>query len=305
VDLELNDDEVSLRDGIASLLSGRFDSDRIRKGFDAAMFAELEEAGVFSLVADGFTWSDAAIVFEQLGRHCVPGPLVDCAIARGLDGAGGVVGVCERPRSGEPAWIEHLDTLDALVVLDADGVHALDARALEGDRSTWPLDPLTPVAAVADLPRGETVADAGAARLLRRHGAALTAAFALGLSDRVTELSRAYALERRQFERPIGSFQAVKHILADMLVRTEMARATVYAAAAHLDAPDVEGLDRSVAVAKLVAGDAAIANGKAATQVHGGMGFTWEVDVHLFLKRAWVLETRFGSADEHADSLVT
>jgi alkylation response protein AidB-like acyl-CoA dehydrogenase len=304
VDLELNDDEQSLRDGIASLLSGRFDSERIRKGFDAAMFAELDDAGVFSLVADDFTWSGAAVVFEQLGRHCVPGPLVDCAVARGLDGASGVVGICERARRGEPAWIEHLDVLDTVVVLDTDGVHVVDARALGGNRSSWPLDPLTPVAAVDALPRGETVADASAAEVLRRNGAALTAAFALGLADRATELSRAYALERRQFERPIGSFQAVKHILADMLVRTEVARAAVYAAAAHLDAPDVAGLDRSVAVAKLVAGEAAIANGKAATQVHGGMGFTWEVDVHLFLKRAWVLETHFGSGDEHADSVV-
>jgi alkylation response protein AidB-like acyl-CoA dehydrogenase len=92
----------------------------------------------------------------------------------------------------------------------------------------------------------------------------------------------------------------VKHLLADMVVRTEVARAAVYAAGAHLDEPDA-ALDRSVAVAKHVAGEAAIANGKAATQVHGGMGFTWEVDVHLLLKRAWVLDTHFGSADRHAD----
>ena len=106
-----------------------------------------------------------------------------------------------------------------------------------------------------------------------------------------------------QFDRPIGSFQAIKHILADMLTRTEVARAAVYAAGAHLDAPAVAGLDRSVAAAKIVAGEAAVANGKAATQVHGGMGYTWEVDVHLFLKRAWLAETQFGSADTHADRL--
>ena len=89
-----------------------------------------------------------------------------------------------------------------------------------------------------------------------------------------------------------------------MLVRTEVARAAVYAAGAHLDEHDLASyadLDRGISGAKVVAGDAAIANGKAATQVFGGMGFTWEVDVHLYLKRAWVLDTHFGTADEHAD----
>jgi alkylation response protein AidB-like acyl-CoA dehydrogenase len=88
-----------------------------------------------------------------------------------------------------------------------------------------------------------------------------------------------------------------------MSVRTEVARAAVYAAGAHLDADDVPGLDRAISGAKALAGEAAVANGKAATQVHGGMGFTWEVDVHLYLKRAWVLDTEFGSAATHCDAV--
>ena len=85
-----------------------------------------------------------------------------------------------------------------------------------------------------------------------------------------------------------------------MLVRTEVARAAVYAAGAHLDDPERPGLDRARRAApRSLAGEAAIANGKTATQVFGGMGFTWEVDVHLYLKRAWVLDTHFGSADAH------
>jgi alkylation response protein AidB-like acyl-CoA dehydrogenase len=95
----------------------------------------------------------------------------------------------------------------------------------------------------------------------------------------------------------------VKHLLADMVVRTELARAAVYAAGAHLAEPHEPGLARAVATAKVMAGEAAIANGKTATQVHGGMGFTWEVDVHLYLKRAWVLDTRFGPVDAHCDAV--
>ena len=76
MDLDLSSDQIALRDGVASLLEGRFGMDRVRRGFDREMFAELTEAGVFSLRADGFSWADCTIVFEQLGRFCVPGPLV-------------------------------------------------------------------------------------------------------------------------------------------------------------------------------------------------------------------------------------
>ncbi|MCU1428967.1 MAG: acyl-CoA dehydrogenase family protein, partial [Actinomycetia bacterium] len=108
---------------------------------------------------------------------------------------------------------------------------------------------------------------------------------------------------RQQFDRPIGSFQAMKHMLADMVVSTEVARAAVYAAGAHLADPDLPGLERAISTAKVMAGEAAVANGKTATQVHGGMGFTWEVDVHLYLKRAWALDSRFGSRDAHCDAV--
>jgi alkylation response protein AidB-like acyl-CoA dehydrogenase len=291
MDLDLDDDQRALRDGVAALLEGRFDSDRIRAGFDRAMYDELAAAGVFSLRADGFAWADAAVVFEELGRHCVPGPLVACLLAND-----GVVTVVER---AHPVWVEHLDVIDTLFVLDGDAVSRVDPSTLNGEPSPWPLDPLTPVTRVDDLPDGTAhAADAGD---WRRAGAVLTAAFLVGLADRDTEVAVAYAKGRVQFDRPIGSFQAIKHLCADMVTRTEMARAAVYAAAAHLDTPELPGLDRSVSTAKLVAGEAAIANGKASTQVHGGMGFTWEVDVHLFLKRAWVLDTHFGSADAHAD----
>ena len=295
MDLDLSDDQVALRDGIASLLDGRFGMERVRGGFDRAMFDELTEAGVFSLRADGFSWADCVVVFEQLGRHCVPGPLTACL----LSDLRGIVGVVEQP-DAMPAWVEHLDVLDVLLVLDGDRLWHADPRALDARPSTWPLDPLTPVAAVDSFASCvRVVADVAE---FRRAGAVLTAALQLGLADRLTEMAVAYAKERVQFDRPIGSFQAIKHMLADMLTRTEVARAAVYSAGAVLDErPSAAMTHRLAYGAKVVAGDAAIANGKAATQVFGGMGFTWEVDVHLYLKRAWVLDSHFGSADMHAD----
>jgi alkylation response protein AidB-like acyl-CoA dehydrogenase len=118
----------------------------------------------------------------------------------------------------------------------------------------------------------------------------------------------AYAKERHQFGKPIGSFQAVKHLCADMLVRAEVARNAVHAAACLADAPDVVASEaeaagstgealvaRATMGAKLLADEAAITNARAAIQVHGGMGFTWEVPLHLHLKRSRVLATTFGT----------
>jgi alkylation response protein AidB-like acyl-CoA dehydrogenase len=96
----------------------------------------------------------------------------------------------------------------------------------------------------------------------------------------------------------------VKHLLADMAVRAEVARAAVDAAACTLDDPETGDAARAVSGAKLVAGDAALQNAKGSLQVHGGIGFTWDVDVHLYLKRAWVLNTVFGTPEVHADAVV-
>jgi alkylation response protein AidB-like acyl-CoA dehydrogenase len=295
VDLDLSADQIALRDGIAALLDGRFGMDRVRGGFDRAMFAELAEAGVFSLRADGFSWADCTIVFEQLGRFCVPGPLV----ASLLFESGRIVGFVDE--DDRHLWNEHLEVLEDLVACSEGAIRHVDPTTLSGQPSSWPLDPLTPIARVSELPVGTPI-DADVAEL-RGRGAVLTAAMQLGLADRCTELAVDYAKERVQFDRPIAAFQAIKHLCADMLVRTEVARAAVYAAGAHLDDPNEPGIDRGIAGAKALAGEAAIVNGKTAMQVFGGMGFTWEVDVHLYLKRAWVLDTHFGSSDVHADAV--
>jgi hypothetical protein len=222
---------------------------------------------------------------------------------------GGVVGGVERPvpdapdRPG-PVVGEHLVTLDALVALDPGGVSRLDLASLPaGEPLDWPLDPLTPVHRVARLPAGELLADAATALRWQQAGAVLSAAYAAGMAHACVERSTAYSMERFQFDRPVGSFQAIKHLLADALVRAEVARTAVHAAAVVLDDPEVGHLARAVAGAKLLAGEAALKNAKTAIQVHGGMGFTWEVDMHLYLKRAWVLETVFGTSDETADAV--
>ncbi len=294
MNFDLTDDQVALRDGIRALVEGRFPMARVREGFGRAVHAELAAAGVFSLRDDGFTWADAAVVYEELGRGLVPGPLVWCF------GAERVTGGFDATVAGAPL-VEHFATLDELVVLGLDDVMAAAPDALTGVAQEWPLDPLTPVWLVEGMSAADMVSLPQTVADVRRRGALLTAAYCVGMADRLTEMAVAYAQERQQFDRPISSFQAVKHICADMAVRAELARVAVHAAACVMDDPETGELERALAGAKLLAGEAAVLNGRSATQVYGGMGFTWEVDVHLYLKRAWVLETHFGGADHHAD----
>ena len=117
MDLDLSDDQVALRDGIASMLAARVPIERVRAGFDRALFDELAEAGVFSLRADGFSWADCVVVFEQLGRYCVPGPLVPSLLL----GDGRIAGVAidvaadldRAPRRARRALGRHGDGRDA------------------------------------------------------------------------------------------------------------------------------------------------------------------------------------------------
>ena len=178
----------------------------------------------------------------------------------------------------------------------------VDPRTVNAVAVKRPLDPLTPVHHVLGLPEGRRLAGPDVAAHWALEGAALTAALLLGIAEATTDLAVAYAKQRTQFDRPIGAFQAVKHLLADMVVRTELARSATYAAGVTLDDPVVGDPGRAVAGAKLTAGDAALANAKTCVQVHGGMGFTWEVDAHLYLKRAWALEPAWGSSETHAEA---
>jgi alkylation response protein AidB-like acyl-CoA dehydrogenase len=185
--------------------------------------------------------------------------------------------------------------------LVGDRVHAVEVGAVTWTRIEHPVDPITPLGLVTAIGEGEDVAPASD---FQRRGAVLVAAQLAGMAAATADSAVAYAKERRQFDKPIGAFQAVKHICADMEVRAEIARAAVDAAGVTYDDPGVGDVERAIASAKVVATDAALANAKACIQVHGGMGFTWEVDAHLYLKRAWVLDRLFGTADQHAESLV-
>jgi alkylation response protein AidB-like acyl-CoA dehydrogenase len=299
VDFRFTDEQVALRDAMQALSDDMLSLDNV--GAPApGLWPALTDMGVFGLLLPDEPGGavEAAIACEVLAAHLVTGPVLWSTLATRFASGRitGVIATAERP-----LVIEHARESAVVIVVHDDQVEACDAPpgGVEGE----PLDPLTPAVAFDELPMGRVVGAGADAEWLRNAGTVLASAMLVGVARSALDVAAAYAQERHQFGVPIGSFQAIKHILADMYVRTELARSATYAAAAIFDDARGGNLADAASAAKLLAGDAGIANGRAAVQVLGGMGFTWEMLPHYFLKRAWVLENAFGTSERHALAL--
>jgi alkylation response protein AidB-like acyl-CoA dehydrogenase len=332
VDFELTDEQVALQGELRRFLADRVTTEARRAvidmpgAVDRDLWRDLGGMGVFVLTlpeADGgvgLGLADATIVCEELGRACVPGPLLGTFFAAGLGGGGAAPEVMDLARragageavvgvvpAGDPALVEHLAGLDALLVVAAEGVTLVDPPAVSRPVAR-PLDPLTPVDLVEALPPGLSVGGPGLAALLRNASSLLSAALQVGLAEAAVALATDYAKERTQFGKAIGTFQAVKHLLADAQVQVEVARAAVQAAGVEIDdevagAGDAVRVHRALDGARIVASRAADRATRACVQVHGGIGFTWELDAHLFLKRALVLDVGLATPEAASDAL--
>ncbi|MBT2458932.1 acyl-CoA dehydrogenase family protein [Streptomyces sp. ISL-86] len=312
MDFQPTEDQRDLRAGVRELLARRYGREALRAAVDGGavdggavvdreLWRELGEAGFFALRLPeaeggvGLGLPEAVLVFEEAGRALLPGPLVATHLAAGVvpGAAAGttVVTAFDLGDHGGGPLVAYLGESDA--VLGAPALRPGDGSAARV-RSADPLTPLYRVAAPADgaeAYRGESEH--------REEGALLTAALQLGSALRTVELAVRYAKDREQFGQPIGAFQAVKHLCARMLVRAEVARMAVYAAAVTA----YTGGTAEIAAAKLLADEAAVRNARDCLQVHGGMGFTWEADVHLHLKRAWVRAEQWRTAAEAEEQL--
>lgn len=282
VRFQLTDDQRALQTGMRELLARQFDRQALRAavdapgGFDRALWRALGEAGFFALrlpEADGgvgLGLPEAVLAFEEAGRALLPGPLIATHLAAGtVPGAAAGETVVTAVDGQLVEWLEAAD----VVLGEVTGAVAMRS-----------VDPLTPLHRVTGTAPADPVAGL------------LTAAEQLGTAARVCELAVQHARTREQFGRPIGTFQAVQHLCADLLVRTEIARVAVYAAAVTIDPADI-------AAARLLADEAAVRGARDCLQVHGGMGFTWEADVHLQLKRAWVRAERGGGGTQSEELL--
>jgi alkylation response protein AidB-like acyl-CoA dehydrogenase len=259
----------------------------------------------------GYGLVEQAVVIEELGRACAPGPYLPTVLAAAIiQDAGGPAAAALLPKlaSGESTGALALDGAgpvlgadDAdVLVCEVDGAWAaLDASSLSVSALTA-LDVTRRIARL-DLDGVQVPADRVlpglAAERVRDLAAVLLAAEAIGIAQWCVDTAAEYAKVRVQFGRPIGQFQGVKHRCADMLARTELARAAVWDAARAANDPD-NGAGMAIAAAAALAFDAAFLNGKDCVQTLGGIGFTWEHDAHLYLRRAITLHQLAGTPDE-------
>jgi alkylation response protein AidB-like acyl-CoA dehydrogenase len=292
----------------------------------------------------GLGMVEVSILCEQLGRHLAPVPFFGTNLAQHvLRGAAADERLPAAAREAASGWLTALaagesvgctawspsagetvtggegtclltaDTeptlfasvADLAVVVTADAVYAVglqpDERpppepAMDRTRSlSWLRLDRTPAVCLGG-------ADAAAGALDR--AATALAAEMLGSSSRVLEMSVAYAKDRRQFGKPIGSFQAVKHRLADALVDVEAMRSSVYFAAWSIAADEVSG-SLAASAAKAWCSDASQRVTGSGLQVHGGIGFTWEHDLHLFVKRSQLDQSSWGDAVFHRERIAS
>jgi alkylation response protein AidB-like acyl-CoA dehydrogenase len=322
MEFRLDEGQVELQQTIRRFCVDRFPLDAVgtREGtpVDRSDWAELAGLGVLGILlpeddgGSGLGAVEVAIVFEQLGGHLAPGPvlwslLAAPMVAGAASGDVRVGGVAAGAVEHGAAIVAHGSEVDVLLVLHDDRVVAHRVSDLPQPTPLDSLDPLTPVGRFTGLGvgegagegPGEVVGDRAAATRSRLVGTVLAAALLSGVGARALDVARDHALERHQFGAPIGSFQAIKHLLADMYVRMVSAQSATYAAAAVLDDPGSDDPVRAASGAKVLAGDGAIANARAAIQVLGGMGFTWDMLPNYLLKRAWAVEHEFGVIQDH------
>lgn len=279
-----DDEQVAFRDAVRDLLEKECTPAHVRDAWTNAtgrvpgLWEQLIDIGVIDVLASGGTMVDLVLVLEETGRHAVPEPVVETA-AFGVP----LLQRADVTVTTAHALVPWANTAD--VIITAEGTFdpataELTARpSVDGSRRLFEVR-----GARSANPEG--MADAYV------RGTCGIAAQLCGLSDRMLDLTAEYVKERKQFGVPVGSFQAVKHHLANARIALEFTRPLVYRGAATLDPTHV-----SMAMAK--ASDTALGTARAALQCHGAIGYTTEYDLHLYMKRAWALARAWGDARFH------
>ncbi|OAA18302.1 acyl-CoA dehydrogenase [Frankia sp. EI5c] len=317
MDFELSEEQAMLREAARAMLAATCPPRLVRSVADAGadldekLWARGLELGWPSLAvpADvggaGQGLVELCLVAEEVGRAAAPGPFVESALAAAAAAAGGAPGTVVDGLAEGALRATVADAAVPGVVHAAGSVDHLLVLAPTGARLLPPADPRRRV--TMDVTRGWYAVSVEEGRGVPLdldpawwHAAmtVLTAADALGVGERLLAMTVSYASVREQFGRPIGSFQAVKHKCAEMLITLKGVRAATYRAAMTLDAHLPEG-PLWASVAKAHAGEGISALAGTALQLHGGIGFTWEHDLHLYLRRAKADEAVWGSAPFH------
>src|ERR1700736_6021140 len=324
MDFDVSGEQRKLRDSVREVLAKDPTPTEIRRiwedpsGRSPERWKKLGDMGILGLTLPeasggaGMDEIDLVLVLEEAGRNLLPEPLLEhTAVAAPLLARAGTDAQkaewLPRAASGEAiisfglagqAYVQDA-TADVVIIEENGELHAAtqDRLSLTPLKSVDGARRLLKVTAeLADATRMSSAN--GQAQSSFDHAAAATAAELVGVADAMLQRTITYAKEREQFGRKIGSFQGIQHKLAETFLLVESAKSAVYYAAYAL----ARGLDDApihVSVAKAYAGDAERRANYEALQIHGGIGFTWEHDLHLWLKRGRALEAQYGDADWH------
>ncbi|MEA2280982.1 MAG: hypothetical protein QOK21_1589 [Solirubrobacteraceae bacterium] len=319
---DLSEDQQDIKRTAHDLLASRSGWEQVRRAaeaaaYDDALWRELCALGWPGIAigeehgGQGLGIVELCVLLEELGAACAATPLLGSALAglalqhAGSDAqrerwlgelaSGAARGALGIARDGVAELVPDADGADVIVLIDGSDPGRPRGEVIEGGaQAVTAIDPTRRHGRVrtgGEPLEGE--AGGGLARALVAVSAELT-----GVSRRALDMTVAYVKDRKQFGVPVGSFQAVQHRAAQMLLDTEGARAATYFAAWTADA-EPERLPMAASMAKAWASEAAKATTAAAIQLHGGIGFTWEADVHWLFKRAQVGSRFLGGGATH------
>ena len=314
MDFDLNQDQKEIKGVARELLAARSPWAKVREAaeaqrYDDGLWSELVGLGWPGIAVaeehggQGLGAVELAVLLEELGYACAATPFLSTAAAAAVLEAAG----SDEQRS---RWLPGLASGEITAgvgtrELCADGEGAALAVVLDGDEAqlitspqATPITTIDPTRRFAAIEGAGEPLGAGAADRVR----VAVAAEVVGVCQRALEMSLEYVKERKQFGVPVGSFQAVSHRCAQMLLGTESARSTAYFAAWAADA-DADRLPEAAALAAASAADAGRDVTGSAIQAHGGIGFTWEADVHWLFKRAQLDSALLGGAKRHRAAL--
>jgi alkylation response protein AidB-like acyl-CoA dehydrogenase len=316
MDFDLSEDQREIKNVARELLAARSPMAKVRQAAEAAeyddsLWREIVELGWPGIAVaeehggQGLGAVELAVLLEELGYACAATPFLATAVAAAVIQAGGsdeqrrrwlpgLISGDVRAGLGSPELVVDGHGADVVVLLEDDG-----ARLLAGERAeSEPLVAIDPTRRFATV-RGE--GEPLAADVADRARAAI-AAEVVGVCQRALEMTLEYVKDRKQFGVPVGSFQAVSHRCAQMLLHTESARSTAYYAAWAAEA-EPSRLGEAAALAAAAAATGAREVAASAIQAHGGIGFTWEADVHWLYKRGEVDRALLGGATRHHAAL--
>lgn len=326
------EDQLLFRDTVRELLTNECRPEQVRAAWESdagripGLWAKLAEMGVIGLTAPesagglGMDEVDLVLLLEEAGRAVLPEPLAEhTAVAiptLRLHGGDAASAWLEKAASGEAligvglwgSYVLYAEQSDALLLAANDELHLVERSAVEltAQRSvdysrklssvSWSPSEATRLAAGPD-------AEHAIAEACDR-GALAAAAQCIGIAQHLIDVTVEYVGQREQFGRVVGSYQAVKHHLANALLAVEFARPLVYVAA-YAVANSTPHRSRDVSMAKAMASDAVDLAVRIALQCHGAIGYTFEYDLHLWMKRGWALSAAYGDAAYHRSRVGT